>query len=88
MGICGDIEEMFHQIYIQTEDRDVQHFLWQASNQNKKPDVYVMDVMMNWEDTCRGPAVCQYAHKLAFLVAESIHRGRVVVWPSWSSRSV
>ncbi|CAD7013874.1 protein aubergine [Ceratitis capitata] len=28
----------------------------------------------NWSGTCRVPAVCQYAHKLAFLVAESIHR--------------
>lgn len=28
----------------------------------------------NWSGTLRVPAVCQYAHKLAFLVAESIHR--------------
>ncbi|XP_030561453.1 protein aubergine [Drosophila novamexicana] len=28
----------------------------------------------NWSGTCRVPAVCQYAHKLAFLIAESIHR--------------
>ncbi|XP_053951750.1 protein piwi-like [Anastrepha ludens] len=28
----------------------------------------------NWSGTCRVPAVCQYAHELAFLVAESIHR--------------
>lgn len=28
----------------------------------------------NWSGTCRVPSVCQYAHKLAFLVAESIHR--------------
>ncbi|XP_017472383.1 PREDICTED: protein aubergine [Rhagoletis zephyria] len=28
----------------------------------------------NWSGTCRVPAVCQYAHKLAFLVAESLHR--------------
>ncbi|KAH8402523.1 hypothetical protein KR222_002397, partial [Zaprionus bogoriensis] len=28
----------------------------------------------NWSGTCRVPAVCQYAHKLAFLVAENIHR--------------
>ncbi|TDG47295.1 hypothetical protein AWZ03_006288 [Drosophila navojoa] len=28
----------------------------------------------NWSGTCRVPAVCQYAHKLAFLVSESIHR--------------
>lgn len=28
----------------------------------------------NWSGTLRVPAVCQYAHKLAFLVGESIHR--------------
>ncbi|KAM7351597.1 piwi like RNA-mediated gene silencing protein aubergine isoform 2-T2 [Cochliomyia hominivorax] len=28
----------------------------------------------NWSGTLRVPAVCQYAHKLAFLIAESIHR--------------
>uniref|UniRef100_A0A1B0G0Z7 Piwi domain-containing protein n=1 Tax=Glossina morsitans morsitans TaxID=37546 RepID=A0A1B0G0Z7_GLOMM len=28
----------------------------------------------NWSGTLRVAAVCQYAHKLAFLVAESIHR--------------
>ncbi|KAH8412373.1 hypothetical protein KR009_001599 [Drosophila setifemur] len=28
----------------------------------------------NFSGTCRVPSVCQYAHKLAFLVAESIHR--------------
>ncbi|XP_068150422.1 LOW QUALITY PROTEIN: protein aubergine-like [Drosophila tropicalis] len=28
----------------------------------------------NWSGSCRVPAVCQYAHKLAFLVAESINR--------------
>ena len=28
----------------------------------------------NWPDTVRVPAPCQYAHKLAFLVGESLHR--------------
>ncbi|KAH8333113.1 hypothetical protein KR074_006155, partial [Drosophila pseudoananassae] len=28
----------------------------------------------NYSGTCRVPSVCQYAHKLAFLVAESINR--------------
>lgn len=28
----------------------------------------------NWTGTIRVPAVCQYAHKLAFLVGESLHR--------------
>lgn len=28
----------------------------------------------NWQGTIRVPAVCQYAHKLAFLVGQSLHR--------------
>jgi len=28
----------------------------------------------NWPGTVRVPAVCQYAHKLAFLVGETLHR--------------
>ncbi|KJH43427.1 piwi domain protein [Dictyocaulus viviparus] len=28
----------------------------------------------NWQGTVRVPAPCQYAHKLAFMVAQSIHR--------------
>ena len=28
----------------------------------------------NWPGTVRVPMVCQYAHKLAYLVGESLHR--------------
>lgn len=28
----------------------------------------------NWSGTTRVPAVCQYAHKLAFLVGQFLHR--------------
>ncbi len=28
----------------------------------------------NWPGTVRVPSVCQYAHKLAFLVGNSIHK--------------
>jgi len=27
----------------------------------------------NWQGTIRVPAPCQYAHKLAFLVGQSVH---------------
>ena len=27
----------------------------------------------NWQGTIRVPAVCQYAHKLAFLISQSVH---------------
>ncbi len=28
----------------------------------------------NWQGTIRVPAPCQYAHKLAFLMGQSLHR--------------
>lgn len=28
----------------------------------------------NWSGTCRVPAPCQYAHKLAYLVGQSLHK--------------
>jgi len=31
-------------------------------------------IYFNWTGTIRVPAVCQYAHKLAFLVGQSLHR--------------
>ncbi|WP_337236879.1 hypothetical protein, partial [Salmonella enterica] len=38
VAIIGDIQEMFHRIYIRSEDRQAQRFLWDA-------DEYVMNVM-------------------------------------------
>ena len=49
-------------------------------NSGLKPDNLQMltyrlcHLYYNWPGTVRVPAVCQYAHKLAFLVGQSIHR--------------
>lgn len=43
-ALCGDIQEMFHQIVVRAEDRNAQRFLWRA-NTNDEPDVYVMNVL-------------------------------------------
>jgi len=32
-----------------------------------------MSLFFSWPGTIRVPGVCQYAHKLAFLAAQSLH---------------
>lgn len=58
VAICGDIEEMFHQIHIRPEDRDVQRFLWRDCDQSRHSEVYVMDAMI-FGATC-APSISQY----------------------------
>ncbi|XP_062704691.1 uncharacterized protein LOC115265156 [Aedes albopictus] len=43
IAIAGDIREMYHQLKIRREDRQVQRFLYRSGT-TKKPDVFVMDV--------------------------------------------
>lgn len=62
VAVCGDIEEMFHQIYVRQEDRDVQRFLWRDCNPTAEPDVYVMDVMI-FGASC-APSISQFIKNL------------------------
>lgn len=45
IGVCGDIQEMFHQITIRKEDRDAQRFLWRHGDQQQPMETYVMRAM-------------------------------------------
>ncbi|XP_055923707.1 uncharacterized protein LOC129954075 [Eupeodes corollae] len=62
IAICGDIEQMFHQIFIRPEDQDVQRFLWRDGDDAKQPDVYVMNVMI-FGASC-APSTSQFVKNL------------------------
>lgn len=34
--------------------------------------MFVLQLQFNWSGTVRVPALCQYAHKLAFLASQSL----------------
>lgn len=58
VALSGDIQEMFHQIYIRQEDKHAQRFLWRGHDTAKEPDVYVMNVMI-FGAAC-APSISQY----------------------------
>ncbi|XP_055527785.1 uncharacterized protein LOC129720345 [Wyeomyia smithii] len=57
----GDIQEMYHQIRIRSEDKQAQRFLFR-SNSAETPQVYVMDVA-TFGSTC-SPCSAQYVKNL------------------------
>ncbi|XP_058449080.1 uncharacterized protein LOC131429046 [Malaya genurostris] len=57
----GDIQEMYHQILIRSEDKQAQWFLFH-SNAEESPQVYVMDVA-TFGPTC-SPCSAQYVKNL------------------------
>ncbi|XP_061401555.1 uncharacterized protein LOC133337338 [Musca vetustissima] len=69
VAICGDIEQMFHQIYIREEDRHVQRFLWRNCEVNREPDVYIMNVMI-FGASC-APCISQYVKNINALQFET-----------------
>ena len=45
IGVCGDIQEMYHRIFMNEEDVNSQRFLWRDCDTSREPDVYVLQVL-------------------------------------------
>lgn len=58
IAICGDIEEMFHQVKMCVDDQQSQRFLFQDNLNAAEPDEYVMTVM-TFGATC-SPSSAQF----------------------------
>ncbi|XP_059224765.1 uncharacterized protein LOC131997912 [Stomoxys calcitrans] len=58
IAVCGDIQEMFHQIAIARKDQDSQRFLWRDGNPEQPVDTYVMERLI-FGATC-SPTIAQY----------------------------
>lgn len=62
VAICGDIQQMFHQVFIREEDRHVQRFLWRNCELNKEPEIFIMNVMI-FGASC-APCISQYVKNI------------------------
>ena len=58
IAVCGDIQEMFHQILTRRVDQDSQRFLWRNGDSTKPIETYVMERMI-FGAAC-SPTVAQH----------------------------
>lgn len=63
VAVCGDIEEMFHQINVRASDMHSQRFLWwDKDDQISKPSTYVMRAL-SFGISC-DPCIAHYVRDL------------------------
>ncbi|XP_031548598.1 uncharacterized protein LOC116286277 [Actinia tenebrosa] len=65
MAFLSDVEQMFHQVYVQPSDRNALRFLWWPNGDLQgEPEEYNMNVHLFGATS--SPSVCSYAlHKAA-----------------------
>ena len=69
-AVTGDIEEMFHQIFVREEDRCAQRFFWRNS---LSEDLQVMEMcVLSFGATC-SPTLAQFAKNLNAMQHEGEH---------------
>lgn len=71
IGVCADIEEMFHRVKIREQDRTAQRFLWRDGDSFRPPDVYTMQVMIC--GSASSPFSTQYVKNLNAKIYENTY---------------
>ncbi|XP_043211906.1 uncharacterized protein LOC122376197, partial [Amphibalanus amphitrite] len=65
IAVTADIKQMYHQVRIRTEDQPASSFLWRDMERHRKPDVYLMEVVIFGAKS--SPATANYVLRKALL---------------------
>lgn len=68
VGFCGDISKMYHRVAIPERDMHVHRYLWRDMQTDRKPDVYIKQVVTFGDKP--APAMAQLALRMTAEEAE------------------